>query len=1049
MCSNMLLLAVATTLCASAFAAAPAGATSGTRLRADDPFASWLHDATISLDQVATIPFAGTNLTVSGLRCSGITIGSISSHHEPAAADASVNVTGIGIACNASWSFVTPLGHQGSGTLAAEIEKSSIAASAVFGDDGSVTIAPCVASIDVKSLKFGGDSIAAAVLKIVEKLFTTKLLALIDDAGAEALCSAPQQLVDKFVTILKTFGLLSPVVIPAESPPPTLSNGTVQWQQVQLVDYLGQSKVKLAQTANKWVQTHIGKGADAQYKINLAKLLPKLSDISLPLPWLNVSLGLDSLTAGGLDTFQDLTIVSADPLEPHSFLSHAAMAAPVAALATSGLNMSAINSSLFMAGPLSLPGVNISLKLTNGSVQLASLVGIAENFMADFTAKELKTQGLGDIARQLVAVILTQAGGDMVPTTFTFALDECADCEEAEQSVEQPLLSSIVDMVNAFVAASISSPALPFGRIPSNALNLVVELFALPMANNLINTTIGTLQEIPVPQPPATNSGSLDYYWVNAVVVTFAFILLSAVYQLVHPHGPGKEGEWSALGSLYSPRIQILGAMWCILGGCLAVWSIIVPVCDVRMHLYTQLTRDTPETEVLDMSLLVYSFPEMIKDFWGSGAYIITVSLLLGSGIMPSLKACIGMIVWTVPLPVAIRGWLLLLFDLMGRFLFINQAFIAIVVTTLNITIEVPGLKAEVRAEPVLGILAGTLDLLIGMLHWSWLIWLQSQTAHSKHSYEVASKNLEARAVAEAVECFQDGPDEALISPADVEASPGLFSSPPLASRSDPAQQEAGTDEEPPAVMNTALDNVGALSNHETIPPWMLSTKQRTASKQVCWVALTLLFLTTACYIAALSQNILEFDLSGLGGHADKSFGVDHSNEVIFTMTGLGFGLPGTNDKPEAAYPISFAYLLLIVFGPLATIASWSVLWIGHFMHKGNVRSVRIVRWLCPYMYSWCGMDVLFVAIFAGALEMNLPTQWIITNQVVAGIKLGEVCSEIKDLTQQECIHIDGKLPAGAYLMLGAAIFSFSLFALTTRTFGHPALANEKFKYGS
>jgi len=182
-----LLLAVATILCASAFAAAPAGATSGTRLRADDPFASWLHDATISLDQVATIPFAGTNLTVSGLRCSGITIGSISSHHEPAAADASVNVTGIGIACNASWSFVTPLGHQGSGTLAVEIEKSSIAASAVFGDDGSVTIAPCVASIDVKSLKFGGDSIAAAILKIVEKLFTTKLLALIDDAGAEAL----------------------------------------------------------------------------------------------------------------------------------------------------------------------------------------------------------------------------------------------------------------------------------------------------------------------------------------------------------------------------------------------------------------------------------------------------------------------------------------------------------------------------------------------------------------------------------------------------------------------------------------------------------------------------------------------------------------------------------------------------------------------------------------------------------------------------------------------------------------------------------------------
>ncbi len=66
--------------------------------------------------------------------------------------------------------------------------------------------------------------------------------------------------------------------------------------------------------------------------------------------------------------------------------------------------------------------------------------------------------------------------------------------------------------------------------------------------------------------------------------------------------------------------------------------------------MWTQLTEQDDSYVLTDRSLLVYSFPEMVldpinrthvdqvRDFWGAGAYMITICLVVGTGMLPSLR---------------------------------------------------------------------------------------------------------------------------------------------------------------------------------------------------------------------------------------------------------------------------------------------------------------------------------------------------------------------------------------------------------------------------
>ena len=137
--------------------------------------------------------------------------------------------------------------------------------------------------------------------------------------------------------------------------------------------------------------------------------------------------------------------------------------------------------------------------------------------------------------------------------------------------------------------------------------------------------------------------------------------------------------------------------------------------------------------------------------------------------------------------------------------------------------------------------------------------------------------------------------------------------------------------------------------------------------------------------------------------------------------------------------------LLVVAVAPVLCMLCWGYVWIGTVLRKSHSRSLRYARWITPYVYSWCGLDVLFLALLAASLEINLPIQWIIENQF--GGKAGKVCDKIHTLFNTECIRVDGAVPTGGWCLLAAAILSALLFAMTTNAFGHPALCNQRSGY--
>eukprot|EP00656_Telonema_subtile_P058182 TRINITY_DN9782_c0_g1_i1.p1 TRINITY_DN9782_c0_g1~~TRINITY_DN9782_c0_g1_i1.p1 ORF type:complete len:369 (+),score=76.32 TRINITY_DN9782_c0_g1_i1:94-1200(+) len=343
---------------------------------------------------------------------------------------------------------------------------------------------------------------------------------------------------------------------------------------------------------------------------------------------------------------------------------------------------------------------------------------------------------------------------------------------------------------------------------------------------------------------------------------------------------------------------------------------------------------------------------------------------------------------------------------------------------TLHITVTVPGMKAEIVAEPELGVLGGTVCTLLAILQWSWVIYLQSQTVHNQRK--------EAR-----MSMASDPTSENSFDPDIIES---LLDHDAEMDEDEDDEDDEGRQDDVEEVADVEPARQSEWS--DTLPSFVYSTKLRTAAPSTSAAAVVLLVAAWGTFIGAVAFEILKFEIGGIGGAVDALFGEDKFNEgeaqVDFYMIQLGFDLPTMTDMSTGAATISILYLMLVFVGPICFLLLSTYQWIGTITGKAHNRSVRLARWLSPFLYSWCGLDVLFLGTFAAALEMNLPTQWIVKNQA------GALCDRIHDVFNKECIHIDGTVPLGGWMLISAAVFAFLLFCLTTRTFGHPALCNTR-----
>jgi hypothetical protein len=424
----------------------------------------------------------------------------------------------------------------------------------------------------------------------------------------------------------------------------------------------------------------------------------------------------------------------------------------------------------------------------------------------------------------------------------------------------------------------------------------------------------------------------------------------------------------------------------------IGAWSLQVPVCDVRVRLTGGIVNRS--AVVLDDSLLLYTFPQMVSDFWNSGSWMIAVLLVGGTAILPQFKGLLSVMVWSIPLPQHVRGYLLTLLDVIGRFVLVCQVFIMLVVATLRTTVDgIPGLKTDVVAEPIHSIAGATVGLLCMMVVSQWTLHLHEKVSIQQSKVDVHGRSPKTKATGvllmlpsasfvetgamvllllltvvtvwmaltlELLEFRIDGIAGILLK------SNGLSSTPDIkriSLLSLPGTVYQDTDEKWIAVFVSC-----AIVLFTVVAPIVC---------MLCWLLQWLWFLFPAAATAG-----------GGGG---------------------GGGADATNTNVE------------------------------HICSPHDLSTPMWVRWaayITTYSYAWCAFDVAFASIGAASLEMDLVTQWIVKKQPVIGTICANMTREAGSTKMPPCVKVTGKLMGGGWWLLSAALLMLVVYSVTAKRFG-------------
>jgi hypothetical protein len=116
---------------------------------------------------------------------------------------------------------------------------------------------------------------------------------------------------------------------------------------------------------------------------------------------------------------------------------------------------------------------------------------------------------------------------------------------------------------------------------------------------------------------------------------------------------------------------------------------------------------------------MLFSCPEMVRDFWSAGASILTLLILTGSVVFPFFKQIVLLYAWTVPWPAAsapliggpaARSELLRLLHVFGRSAFAAEFFLAYVIQIFYVNVNSGPMHLLVSGDPCPAIYAGLIS---------------------------------------------------------------------------------------------------------------------------------------------------------------------------------------------------------------------------------------------------------------------------------------------------------------------------------------------------
>jgi len=410
----------------------------------------------------------------------------------------------------------------------------------------------------------------------------------------------------------------------------------------------------------------------------------------------------------------------------------------------------------------------------------------------------------------------------------------------------------------------------------------------------------------------------------------------------------------------------------CLAGMALGAWTVTIPAVDMRLHVVGGVV-DTHKL-VADDSVLVYSFPEMVHDFWHSKAYFIASLLAVGGLALPQVKGFVWLYVWAASMSSEQREQILIISDLFSRFIFVNSCFMALIITTLHFQFSLQGLELEVVAEPAIAVVTGVLQAVLLTVHGQVTLRLHGLAASRPERDVDATCNVPGRLAAA---CAVAGSVPRGVAVAGFAAACTASVCLAMVFAHDVLVFDIS------GLVGVALESPISRTSPKTYD-WLPTLPGRvmasTDEKVVAGLVIFLFLMAVVVGPILCCLNWLFF----------------WGSCVLRGEVPFGHGI--AEDAPTL---------------PLQP---WP-------------RAVRWAGGLSPWLFSWFGLDALWAAAWSATLEMDLVAQWLVR------AKTGNLCDDIQDHLGKPCVRLEGTLLTGGWFLLFGGILSVFLFLLTANFF--------------
>jgi hypothetical protein len=655
-----------------------------------------------------------------------------------------------------------------------------------YAENGDVIMAPentCTNAFQLVNLKFTGGEMS----KIVQFL-AKEMKSVVEKAVEHFACQLPgkafqtiSQKIDSFLDTPSTPNAkeaLLPTLLKPEH-----NKRFVEWgKDVPILKNIPIPE-KLAAMANNILEEkngYLGKkmeGALTNSKETVVKQYGELLFSSIP--GLEVKLNLRDI-AIELNDFESISLLQAIKGKPYSMHIFSFELKKISIKLEAGILLKPLNDGLYFHGsPLQLK-CKFAADVENVSGNIEAFVTAFYDIVNQITLEELMHQENVQKVMEIIANVFHSSSISNISLTFRLSNAEVSPIQLGDPEITE-ILNVLNNLMTPFFDSdskklvTTSSARKSFSNCAENVFLLDILPLAQKTLNQHINYSLTLLKELARDAPPLYNisakgrlplimSSSAISFTSALIFSTFFFTLTLyatclSKYTFITPIDLKlickKNEDWKtsnntnyeelgniescntnrSLAFLYRKNTSLKFLFPLLHMGNMAVgiWSIFTPICNVQLKIIGGIVD--PAKLMLDDSLLVYTFWGMINDFWSSKSYLICISLLLGGCVLPQTKGILTMYCWVVPTHKSTRGWILFVTDILGRFAFVNQFFIAIMTIALRADIVLQGLTIEVTAQPVFGIISGTVGTTFMMLLSTWTMYLHN------NAYNDAERN--------------------------------------------------------------------------------------------------------------------------------------------------------------------------------------------------------------------------------------------------------------------------------------------------------------------